>query len=93
MLKQLQEEFNQEEFTVVALSVDRRVEDVQRFIKRSEVNYPVAMADRKTLHEFGDIPGVPVILLINKQGHILRKYPGYVPHKLLHREISKMLED
>ncbi len=91
ILKQLQEEFGDEDFVVVALSVDRRVGDVQRFLKRSDVNYPVLMADRAVVQGFGGIPGVPVTFLVSKKGNVLRKYPGLVPHQLLEREVKKML--
>jgi thiol-disulfide isomerase/thioredoxin len=66
-------------------------EDVQRFMQRSNVNYPVVMADRKVIKDFGGIPGVPVTFLVSKDGNVLRKYPGLVPHKLLEREVKKML--
>jgi peroxiredoxin len=91
ILKQLQEEFGQEGFIVVGLSVDQQVGDVQRFMQRSNVNYPVVMADRKVIKDFGGIPGVPVTFLVSKDGNVLRKYPGLVPHKLLEREVKKML--
>lgn len=92
ILKQLQEEYGQDDFTVVGLSVDQQVGDVQRFIKRIEVNYPVLMADRQVIKGFGGIPGVPVTFLVSKEGNVLRTYPGLVPHKLLEREVKKMLE-
>jgi thiol-disulfide isomerase/thioredoxin len=93
ILKQLQEEYGHDEFAVVALSVDRRRADVQRFLKRSEVNYPVLMADRAVVQNFGGIPGVPVTFLVSKEGNVLRKYPGMVPHQILEREVKKMLAE
>jgi thiol-disulfide isomerase/thioredoxin len=93
ILKQLQEEYGDKDLAIIALSVDRREADVQRFLKRSEVNYSVLMADRQVIQNFGGIPGVPVTFLVSKDGNVLRKYPGLVPHKLLEREVLKMLEE
>lgn len=93
VLKQLQHEYLDQDFTIVALSVDQRVTDVQRFLDRRGVTYPVLMADRAVIKAFGGIPGVPVTFLVNKKGQVLRKYPGYVPHKLLDREVQKMLAE
>lgn len=91
VLKRLQEEYGDKDLAIIALSVDRREADVQRFIERSQVNYPVLMANRAVVQDFGGIPGVPVTFLVSKEGHVLRKYPGLVPHKLLEREVLKML--
>ncbi len=93
ILKQLQEEYGNRGLAVVALSVDRRLRDVQRFVQKNDVNYSVLMADRTVIQDFGGIPGVPVTFLVNKSGHVLRKYPGLVPHKLLEREVKKMLSE
>ena len=93
ILKQLQDDFGSDDFAVVALSVDRRPADVQRFLKRNEINYTVLMADRAVIQDFGGIPGVPVTFLVSKKGHVLRKYPGLVPHALLEREVKKMLAE
>ncbi len=90
-LMSLQEEYGDEQFTVIAISVDRRSMDVVRFINRAEINYPVLMADKSIIRAFGGIPGLPTSFLINSKGIVLKKFPGLVPHALLEREIKAIL--
>ncbi len=91
ILKQLQTEYGNKDFAVVALSMDRRATDVHRFMTRNNVNYSVLMADRTVAQNFGGVSGVPVTFLVSKEGNVLRKYQGLVPHALLDREVKKML--
>ena len=87
----LQDEYGPQGFSVIAISVDRRAMDMQRFINRTNVNYPILMADKKIINSFGGIPGLPTTFLISPSGTVLKKYPGLVPHALLEREVKKIL--
>jgi peroxiredoxin len=88
----LHKEFGPQGFSVLGISVDEggpRV--VARLVKKRKINYPVVMADRKVIAAFGNIPGVPTSFLINREGHVVKRYPGYVPHSLLKRDIESVL--
>ncbi len=92
-LKKLHEELGPKGFSVVALSVDEGgPKVVNKLIKQEKINYPVLMADRSTASDFGGIAGIPTSFLINKQGNVVKKYPGYVPHSLLERDIKMILK-
>ena len=91
-LMSLQEEYGEDDFTVVAISVDKRQDNVKNFIKRSEINYPVLMFDQRVVSDFGGIPGLPTTFMVDKNDNVLKKYPGLVPHALLEREVKRMLE-
>jgi thiol-disulfide isomerase/thioredoxin len=88
----LQKEYGNDAFTVVAISVDDRQDNVESFIKKSEVNYPVLMFNRQLITDFGGIPGLPTTFMVDKNDNVLKKYPGLVPHALLEREVKRMLE-
>ncbi len=91
-LKKLQEEFGDKGFSVVGLSVDEggpRV--VAKLVKQEAINYPVLMADRATANDFGGIAGIPTSFLINRKGNVVKRYPGYVPHALLVKDIQSIL--
>ena len=92
-LKKLQEELQSQNFSVVGLSVDEGgAKVVAKLVKRQKINYPVLMADEGTAQKFGGIPGIPTSFLINRQGNVVKSYPGYVPHKLLKRDIEAVME-
>lgn len=90
-LMSLQEEYGGDDFTVVAISADNQRESVQKFISKQQVNYPVLMFTRQVVADFGGIPGLPTIFVVDKKDNVLKKYPGLVPHALLEREVKSLL--
>jgi len=92
-LMELHRQYEARGFSVIGLSVDEggpRI--VARLVKQEKINYPVLMADRATASAFGGIAGIPTSFLVNRKGHVVKKYPGYVPHDLLARDIEAVLE-
>jgi len=92
-LMELHRQYEARGFSVIGLSVDEggpRI--VARLMKQEKINYPVLMADRATARAFGGIAGIPTSFLVNRKGHVVKKYPGYVPHDLLARDIEAVLE-
>jgi len=92
-LIELHREYGAKGFSVIGLSVDEggpRI--VARLVKQEKINYPVLMADRATARAFGGIAGIPTSFLVNRKGHVVKKYPGYVPHDLLARDIEAVLK-
>ncbi len=91
-LKALQKEYQKDDFSVVALSVDKGgIAKVARTVKKKAINYPVLMADRSVIKGFGGVYGIPVSFLVNSDGNIVKKYPGYVSHHVLEKDLKKIL--
>ncbi|ADW18748.1 Redoxin domain protein [Desulfobulbus propionicus DSM 2032] len=91
-LKALHARFQPQGFAVVALSVDEGPSRaVAQLVKRAEINYQVLMADRKTTQNFGGVVAIPTSFLVNRNGHVVKKYPGFVPHSLLEKDIVSVL--
>lgn len=91
-LIELQDEFGKAGFSVIALSVDQGgTEAVARLAEKKKINYPVLMADEETMEEFGGVYGVPVAFLVNKEGNVVKKYPGYVPKSILSKDIQSIM--
>ena len=92
-LKKLHEELGPQGFAVLGLSVDEGGSKiVNKLVEQEQINYPVLMADRSTANDFGGIAGIPTSFLINRDGNVVKKYPGYIPHKLLERDIKALLK-
>lgn len=88
----LHKTYSAEGFSVIALSVDQGgTADVARLIKKKGINYPVLMADSATMQSFGGVYGIPVSFLINKKGHVVKKYTGYVSSQVLEKDIKSIL--
>lgn len=91
-LKAVQAEYGKKGFSVVAMAVDEGGPGtVARLVKKAEINYPVLLADDLTRHQFGDISTIPTSFLVNKKGHVVKKYGGVVPQGLLERDIESVL--
>jgi thiol-disulfide isomerase/thioredoxin len=88
----LQNRYNKDGFSVVALSVDQEgAAAVARLVHKKKINYPVLMADSETMENFGGVYGIPVSFLVNKEGNVVKKYPGYVPESILTKDILSIL--
>jgi len=91
-LKELHTKFQRQGFAVVALSVDEGGADVvARLVRQASINYPVLMADKTTTHNFGDVVAIPTSFLVNRNGQVVKKYPGYASRVLLERDIESVL--
>lgn len=91
-LIRLQDDYGARGFSVIGLSVDEKgPKTVVKMIKKEKINYPVLMARGKTMGDFGGVVGIPTSFLVNKQGMIVKRYPGYVPHDLLEKDIKNIL--
>lgn len=92
VLKRLHEQYGPRGFAVLGFSVDEGgPKVVAKLVEKDSINYPVLMADRSIARKFGGIAGIPTSFLINKKGHVVKKYPGYVPRGLLERDIQSVL--
>ncbi len=91
-LIRLQDKYKSKGFSVVALSVDESgPKSVKRLVEKRSINYPVLMADSSTARDFGGVVGIPTSFLINSQGTVVKKYPGYVPHIVLENDIKSIM--
>ncbi len=93
VLKQLQAEYGDAGFSVIGLSVDQQGPPVvATFVEKNQINYPVLMAEAKTIEDFGGVYGIPVAFLVNKSGQVVKKYTGYVQHTVLEKDIVSLLK-
>jgi thiol-disulfide isomerase/thioredoxin len=91
-LIQLQNDLAAREFSVIGMAMDEKgASVVAKLIEKTSINYPVLMADMKMARAFGGIVGVPTSFLVNREGEIVKRYPGYVPYSLLEKDINSIL--
>ena len=74
------------------MSLDSSRNPVEHFINSRDINYPILMADQKTVADFGGIVGVPTSFLVNQSGAILKKYTGYIDINTLRRDVEGALK-
>ena len=88
----LQDNYASKGFSVLGLSMDQGGRGiVKKLVEKRSINYPVLMADEATANDFGGVIGIPTSFLVNKKGRLVKKYPGYVPHTILDRDIKSVM--
>ena len=91
-LIQLQNDLSTKGFSVLGLSLDEGDPDiVNELVEHDKINYPVLMADRDVVSDFGGVTGIPTSFLISHEGKMIRTYAGYVPHELLKQDIEEII--
>lgn len=76
---------------VVGLSMDDTAGPVKPFVDKHKMDYPIAMSDDKTEAAFGGILGLPVNILIGRDGKILAKHSGVTDINALQAEVEHAL--
>jgi thiol-disulfide isomerase/thioredoxin len=55
---------------------DIPAQQLDSFVKKLGVSYPIMQADPSVNPEFGDVPGLPTTFMINPQGELVAKQTG-----------------
>lgn len=61
---------------VIGLSIDKRKETVQDYVKINEINFPVAMMTPELDRAIGKRRGIPELYVIDPSGRVLQKDVG-----------------
>jgi thiol-disulfide isomerase/thioredoxin len=78
---------------VIGISIDdpEDVGQVKRFSEREGVNYPIVMASREILMEYGGVPALPTSFVVNTDGKIVQKHVGLYPTYVYETELRSLL--
>jgi len=91
-LKSLQEQFRGEDFSVIAVSVDRKdPASLLKLIEKGEFNYPVLRDDGRFSEALGGISTVSTAFLVDRAGYVRKKYSSHLDQRVLAEEIQQFL--
>jgi thiol-disulfide isomerase/thioredoxin len=77
---------------IIGASVDdSSPEEVKQFAKAMGMNYPIVMASREMVSEYGGVPALPTSFVINKDGRVVQKHVGLFPTEVYEGEIRALL--
>jgi thiol-disulfide isomerase/thioredoxin len=89
----LQKAYGKQGLMVVGVSVDQGGADVIKpFVKKFGMNYPVLVADDKVQQAFGGFDAIPVTLVIDRQGRIVKRHLGLTEKDEFEAEIKPLLK-
>ncbi len=73
----LQEMYGPDGLVVLGLSLDRKADEVRKFLAENPVNYPILILDDATREAYGGVPTIPLTILVDRDGTVRRKKIGY----------------
>ena len=63
---------------------------VQQFVQRYGVNYPIVMATKELIDNYGGVPALPTSFLIDPEGRIVQKHTGLYEYDVYDREVRAL---
>ncbi len=88
---ELQSKYGDRGFQVVGISLDDDAKEVPPFYQQYKMNYPVAVGNEKLADRYGEILGLPVNFLIDRDGRIAARHLGEANIPKLESEIRYLL--
>ncbi|HTP80158.1 MAG TPA: TlpA disulfide reductase family protein [Bacteroidota bacterium] len=74
------ERYKSKGLEVIGISVDNGGwTDVQPFVKRYGIPYPIVLDDGKTVRRYGNIAAIPTTFIIDQKGFIVERHIGSIP--------------
>jgi thiol-disulfide isomerase/thioredoxin len=64
---------------------------VRKFVKEMRMNYPVVMASREIISEYGGVPALPTTFVVNQDGKVVQKHIGLYPSNVYESEVRALL--
>lgn len=90
-LVELQNKYK-ERFQILSLVVDDDdAEAIKKFVEKSGINYPVALAGDELRMQYGGIPALPTSFLLDTEGRIVQKHEGLRDPILYEVEVRALL--
>ena len=91
----LQEQYGRRGFQVIGVSVDDTVDKLEPFVKEFKMNYPVlqGLGHNDVQDAYGPIWGIPISVLISRDGKICAKHTGLPPSKSAGEPLEKAVKD
>ena len=90
-LVELQEQYVGD-LVVLGLSIDDPAEKLRPYAAAYQMNYPVLVGGREDVQEaYGPLFGVPVSIIIDREGKIAMKHSGIASKEQFEREIKGLL--
>jgi peroxiredoxin len=92
-LVDLQSRYGQAGLQVIGVSVDDTAKQIEPFAAEYKMNYPVllGLGHDDLMDAYGPIWGIPVSILISRDGRICATHPGITAKETFEREIKALL--
>jgi len=79
-------------FQVIGISMDESSADAKAAATRLKVNYPVVLGDAKLAIRYGGILGLPVEMLVGREGRIISIWQGETSLGMMEKAVKAALD-
>lgn len=86
-----QKQYGPQGLQVLGVSMDDDEAPVQRFLKKSPLDYPVILGDTALAKLYGGVLGLPLTYLIDAQGKVEGRYLGGTDLSAVETQIKRLL--
>jgi thiol-disulfide isomerase/thioredoxin len=87
----LQEKYK-DHLQIIGLDVDDDdTAEIQKYVKETGIDYPVAMSPDDVRVQYGGIPALPTSFILDTEGRVVQKHVGYTDPQLYETEIRALL--
>jgi thiol-disulfide isomerase/thioredoxin len=77
---------------IVGVSLDEDdPQEVKKFAEHVGINYPIVMASREIVAEYGGVPALPTLFVVNTDGKVVQKHEGLYSQELYETEVRLLL--
>ncbi len=88
-----QQKYAAEGFQTIGISMDDTASPVREFYRQFNVNYPVIMGDERVAQAYGGVLGLPVNVLVGRDGRVVAKYIGMTDLRELQASVERALRE
>ncbi len=88
-----QQAYGAEGFQTIGISMDDTASPVRDFYRRFKLNYPVVMGDEKVAQAYGGVLGLPVNVVVGRDGHVAAKFIGMTDLRELKTSVERALRE
>ncbi len=95
-MEALRQKYKDQGITILAISVDEKQENMDRFVKETGVTFPILRDAQKKLASTADVHAMPTSFLIDRAGKIRFIHTGFDPDKTpgqYAEEIDRLLKE
>jgi len=86
-----QRQYGPQGLRVIGISMDDDAAPVRSLVSRLKLNYPVAMGDARLGNRFGGVLGLPLILIIDRNGFVRAQFQGEADLKVIEKQLKEIL--
>ena len=92
-LQALHERMEGEDFAIIAIAVEDKLQRVRKFIEEKGITYTVVIDDKGVDDAYG-VHSIPTTLLLDKEGNVALTQKGYAPgsFEMLEKDIRELMK-